>query len=346
MSAGMDIAVNARFTTLPQGGQQRVGAEILKRLQGQIDAIAPRERLEGMKGHLWEQAVLPLKARGRLLWSPSATGPILHEKQVVTLHDIAYIDAPEFFSANFVRLYSLIMPLLLKRAAHIVTVSAFSRQRIIEHYRLDPTKVTTIYNGTSASFCRFEAAEIAAVRSRLQLPERYLLLQATADRRKNLARVLEAWSLVQNRMPADIALIVSGRVAGSHVFGAAAALPDTPRTRFLGFVEDADLGPLIGGATGFLFPSLYEGFGLPIIEAFACGTPVITGNTSAMPEVAAGAAILIDPTSTFEIGEAMLRLVADEDLRADLSRRGLARASDFSWDRAAAQYQTLFNGLM
>ena len=341
----MRLAINARFTGQPQGGQQRVGSEISRRLSGNPLMIAPGRPLDGLKGHAWEQAVLPLRAAGTLLWSPSATGPVSHKNQVVTLHDVAFIDHPEFFSPQFVRLYRLLMPALLSRAAHVVTVSDFSRARIIAHYGLDPSKVTTIYNGVGETFRQFTAAEIAATREALQLPERYLLLQATADRRKNLSRALSAWGAVTATVDPDISLVVTGRVAGSRVFGAGDALPEPPRTRYLGFVPDEQLGPLTAGALGFLFPSLYEGFGLPIIEAFACGAPVITGNTSAMPEIAGDAALLVDPTSERAIAEAMLSLISDATLRTQLIERGLERVTRFSWDKAASQYQALFDAL-
>ena len=337
----MTLAINARFTTQPMGGQQRFASEISSRLSD-VSLIAPSRALGGTKGHLWEQCVLPLRARGRLLWSPSTTGPVLHGRQVVTVHDVAFLDIPECFSANFVKLYGALMPPLLRRAQHVVTVSEFSRGRIMERYRLSEDRVSVIYNGISAIFRPYEPAAVAAVRARLGLPDRYLLLQATADRRKNLAGALAAWGKAQTRLPEDLELVVTGRLASSHVFGKPADLPDVPRVRFLGFVDDADLGPLFAGALCFLFPSVYEGFGLPIIESFACGTPVITSTLTAMPEVAGDGALLVDPHSEDDIANAMVRLATDPRLRTTLAERGLARSTSFSWRRAADQYAALF----
>jgi glycosyltransferase involved in cell wall biosynthesis len=121
-----------------------------------------------------------------------------------------------------------------------------------------------------------------------------------------------------------------------------AANLEGPRVHVVGYVDEAHLGPLMAGAEAFLFPSLYEGFGLPVIEAMASGTPVITGDTTSLPEVAGGAAVLVDATSTEAIAGAIVRLSGDPDLRASLKSMGLARASTFSWDNAAAQYRSIF----
>lgn len=337
---GARLAVNARVTAFSMGGQQRVAAEIIRRL-GDIDLVAPASRLEGMKGHAWEQLALPARTVGRLLWSPSATGPLLKSRQVVTLHDVAFFDVPEFFSAAFGGFYRTLIPALLRRVEHVVTVSEFSRRRIIDLMGVDPERISIIGNGVTANFRPHKPDEIAATRTALGLPARYLLLQATSDRRKNLPRVLEVWRDVQARLPQELWLVVSGKLSGAHVFGDI-RLEEAPRTKLLGFVEDAHMGPLMSGAEAFLFPSLYEGFGIPIIEAMASGAPVLTSNASATGEVAGDAALLIDPSSHASIAQGIERLVADTSLRARLASAGLERAAAFTWDDAAARYRALF----
>lgn len=339
------LAVNARAAAQALGGQQRVAQEILKRLPGAVQ-LRPDTAVNGVRGHLWEQSRLPALARGRLLWSPSATGPLLYPRQVVTLHDTAFLDAPEFFSRSFVALYAALVPRLARRVAEVVTVSEFSRTRIVESMGVDPRRVRVIHNGLTDSFRPHAAEEIARTRAALDLPARYFLVQATADRRKNLARTLAAWRAVEGRLPRDLHLVVMGNMGRAHVFGAGG---DTQiggaRMRALGFVAEEHVGPLMSGAEAFFFVSLYEGFGLPVIEAMGAGAPVVSANTTAIPEVAGDAALLVDPLSEGAIASAMLELAQNGGLRAELVAKGFRNAARFRWDEAAAQYARLFESL-
>ncbi len=338
----MRIAVNARVTAFSMGGQQRVTAEILKRLKD-TDIIAPSRPLGGPEGHVWEQFVLPARSAGRLLWSPSATGPIVKSFQVVTLHDIAFYDVPEFFSSTFRTFYGVITPPLMRRAARIATVSEFSRRRIIDRLGVPDDRIVVIPNGVTQSFRRHTLDEIAATRAALSLPERYILLQATADRRKNLSRAIAAWSEAQKSLPDDLMLVASGNLSRTHVFGDIGDIANAPRTKLLGYVADEHMGPLLAGAEAFLFPSLYEGFGLPIIEAMACGAPVLTADATATAEVAGGHAVLVDPHSTESIARGIVTIASDADLRARLSAEGFGHAAKFTWDDAAGRYMRLFD---
>lgn len=340
----MKIAVNARVTKFAMGGQQRVAAEIATRL-GPMTEIVPDRPLGGMKAHAWEQFALPVRARGHLLWSPSATGPIAKADQVVTLHDVAFLDVPEFFSRSFTAFYKALLPVLVKRVARVVTVSEFSRQRIATTLGIDASRIDVIPNGVSSHFRPYLAHEIAATRAALDLPARYLLLQATADRRKNLAATLRAWAIAQRALQQEITLVVSGNLGRAHVFGDVASIPDVPRTKMIGYVDEVHMGPLMAGAEAFLFPSLYEGFGLPIIEAMACNTPVLTAAATATGEIAGNAAMLVDPTSDTAIADGIVSLMRDDGLRSRLAADGLVRARDFSWDNAADRYRSLFRSL-
>lgn len=340
----MKLAVNARVTKFAMGGQQRVTAEILKRL-GPLTELAPRHPLGGMKGHMWEQFILPLRARGQLLWSPSATGPIFKGQQIVTLHDVAFLDVPEFFSGSFAAFYKTLMPALVKRVARIVTVSEFSRQRIAATLGVDESRIDVIPNGVSDHFRPYPDCEVTATRVSLGLPKRYLLLQATADKRKNLARTLRAWAHAQDQLPDDVWLVVSGNLGRAHVFGDMESIPDAPRTKLIGYVDEAHMGPLLAGAEAFLFPSLYEGFGLPIIEAMSCNTPVLTAAATATQEIAGDAALLVDPNSEAAIAKGMIEIANNAELRARLSKQGLERARTYSWDKAAQQYRAVFRSL-
>jgi glycosyltransferase involved in cell wall biosynthesis len=340
----MVLAVNTRVVAFQTGGQQRVAAEIKKRL-GVIEEIKPSKPLGGVQGHIWEQTVLPYKAQGRWLWSPSATGPIGYARQVVTVHDIAFLDLPQYFSAPFRLLYSALVPALMRRVAKVVTVSEFSRQRIIERLSLEPEKIVVIENGVSEHFRPQSPAAIERAKAELELPDRYFLLQATSDKRKNLAGALEAWRMALPALPDDLWLVVSGSRGRAHVFGDPARVEAPRRTRFLGYVAEERLAPLIAGAEAFLFPSLYEGFGMPILEAMACGTPVLTSDATATKEVAGDSALLIDPHDSASIARGVVLLATGAALRVRLRASGLCHAARFGWDDIAVRYRALFESL-
>lgn len=337
----MELAVNMRGAAFPMGGQQRVAVEVLKRL-GPVTRIAPRTPLQGIQGHVWEQAALPFLARRKLLWSPSATGPLATRSQVLTLHDVAFIDVPEYFTRNFVRLYAYLLPRLVKRVAKVVTVSEFSRQRIAATLGIAADTIAVVPNGVSSAFRPCDPAEIAATRAALDLPPNYFLMQATSDKRKNLKRALTVWRDIVGQIDDDLWLVVSGNLSRQHIFGDIGEIADLPRTKLLGFVAEDHLAPLVAGAKAFLFPSLYEGFGLPIIEAMASGTPVLTSNATATREIAGDAALLIDPTSEADLAAGIKLLAVDANLCARLSAAGEKRAALFNWDEAARKYRTIF----
>jgi glycosyltransferase involved in cell wall biosynthesis len=337
----MAIAVNARVTAMSMGGQQRYAAEVIKRL-GEVEIIAPRRRLNGAKGHVWEQTVLPWRARGRLLWSPSTTGPVWMRHQVVTIHDVAFLDAPQFFSRSFRAFYAAITPLLARRAAHIVTVSNFSRDRIIARLGAPPDRVSVFGGAVSEHFRPQSPESVAKMRATLNLPQRYFLLQATSDRRKNLAGALRAWAEALPSLPDDLFLVVSGSLDRAHVFGKADDVAPAPRVVSLGFVAEAHMAPLLAGAEAFLFPSLYEGFGLPIVEAMACATPVLTSAATATQEIAAGKALLVDPASIADIARGVVELAQNAELRRRLAAEGPTHAAKFAWDDVARRYRDLF----
>jgi glycosyltransferase involved in cell wall biosynthesis len=345
MSNGSSLVINARVTAFAMGGQQRVAHEVMKRLPNAA-LIMPSKPLGGLKGHVWEQAVLPLRASGRLLWSPSATGPLLYRHQVVTVHDTAFFDVPEYFAPSFVRLYQALVPRLARSVAKVVTVSEFSRQQMAKHVGLSAEKIEVIPNGVAQHFTPCSPAALAATRAALDLPQRYILVQATSDKRKNLARTLDAWRAVAPALPPDLHLVISGNLSRAHVFGDASDINlEGPRMRVIGYVAEEHMGPLMAGAEAFLFASLYEGFGLPVLEAMAAGTPVITGNSTALPEVAGDAALLVDARSVNAIGSAILDMIERPLLAQTLKTRGFQRARRFTWDKAAERYGAIFEGL-
>ena len=266
-------------------------------------------------------------------------------RQVVTVHDVAFLDAPEYFSASFRLLYENLVPALMRRVAKVVTVSEFSRQRIIERTGIDADKIVVIGNGVGEQFRPPE--------SRRRRPRAGGAATAAAlspgpgDRgsaqepRAHAQRLASGSALAAD----DLWLVVSGSRERAHVFGDAGAPEASPRTLFVGYVAEENMAPLIGAAEAFLFPSLYEGFGIPILEAMACATPVLTSDATATREIAA------KTRRCWSIRPMKLRLPAAlsrwRTMRSEgeLSAIGPAHAAKFTWDDVAARYRALFESL-
>jgi glycosyltransferase involved in cell wall biosynthesis len=331
----MTIVCNARVLDTPMTGIQRYTHEILARMPG-IETIRPGHSAAGVMGHLWEQAVLPMRIGRRLLWSPCNTGPIAVRRQVVTVHDIAPFDVPAGFSASFRALYHLVLPTLLSRVEAIITVSQFTRDRLIERFGLDEARIHVTHLAVDHErFHLQDPAAIEEMRARLGLPRRYLLFVGALSARKNVTGLLRAWSRAQAQIDDDVELVIAGGAGPARVLSGTTLDQLPPRTRILGRVGDADLPLLYAGAALLTYPSLYEGFGLPVLEAMASGTPVLTSRGTSLPEVAGDAALLVDPSDLDDIADALIGFFSDPARAAGLRQAGLARAADFNWEKTA-----------
>lgn len=315
-------------------GMQRYAREIVSRLGSRVDVVEPSRAGHGIRGHLWEQVGLPCRLRRSLLWSPCTTGPLGVGSQVVTIHDCAFLDRAECFTPRFATWLQWLVPRLARRVRQILTVSHYSKDRIADICRVPAEKIHVVHNGVDPRFGPASEQEIAAARERFALPPNYVLCVGSLEPRKNLPRLLEAWSQVSGQQNQPKLVLVGTTAA---VFASAKLEAPDESVILTGYVPDEMLPALYSGATAFVYPSLYEGFGLTVLEAMACGTPVICSSTTSLPEVAGDAAILVDPNDTAAIGHAIQNLLADEPLRNTLRVRGLARAQEFTWDRAAAQ---------
>jgi glycosyltransferase involved in cell wall biosynthesis len=330
-------SVNGRFRVHRTTGLQRYAEELIARMDGRLsgplEVIQPRVKLTGFAGHAWEQFILPIRVGRGLLWSPCNTGPVSIRRQAVTIHDLFPLDHPEWFSANFVRIYRTVVPALIRRAQHLVAVSEYTKSRIIAAVPEAEAKTTVIHSGVGEQFHpgTVETASEAAKRAGLASRD-YLLSVSSIEPRKNVARILEAWRRALPGLPRGLWLVLAGKPGKASVFGSAdfTAVPD--RVRFTGYVPDHLLPGLYAGARGFLFPTLAEGFGFPPLEAMASGVPVLTSSTSSLLEICRGAAHLVNPLDVDEIASGIYSLIFDTSLRERLRERGLARARQFSWD--------------
>lgn len=341
------LILNGRFLTQPLTGVQRFAREVVRELSDLIDLeiVVPRGPLVNpgdlghvpirpigrLAGHLWEQGDLPRYLRGRgspLLLGLTSTGPMRYPNQIVTHHDIAYARYPESFSRRFRGVYRLVVPRMLDISRRILTVSEFSRGEISSYYGIDPAKITVVHNAASVVFGEDQSNPGARADESGAPP--YLLAVAAPTRLKNYGRLVEAF--LDARTSTIRELIVVGVSAAPF-----RPLPKARdrRVRHVGQVDDVSLARLYRGAVAFVFPSLYEGFGIPPLEAQRSGVPVIAARAGALPETLGDSALYVDPYDVAEMRAAIERVDADEGLRRDLSARGRRNAARYSWRRSA-----------
>ncbi|CAN5752019.1 glycosyltransferase family 1 protein [soil metagenome] len=337
VSAGDDII--AYTGTVPEDWLTQFPKSITWR-QAQFATSWPPARI------LWEQtAGLGLGIRDRLdvLHSPLNIAPAAPgAPSVVTVHDIAFERFPSHYPGGQQRYLSMMTRLSTRQAAQVIAVSTTTRDDLIECYGIAPNRITVVPNGVEATFRRQTAEEIAAFRRANELPENYLLFVGTLQPRKNLDGLLRAYSHVASRIDWPLVVIGGEGWLYSPIHRLVRQLGLSNQVRFAGYVEPSELPTWYAAATIFVFPSHYEGFGLPVIEAMASGTPVITSTTSSLPEVAGDAALLVRPTSPVEIARAMLQLAEDEELGRELAGRGLDRARQYSWRRTAEETYAVY----
>ncbi|MCL4531261.1 MAG: glycosyltransferase family 4 protein [Chloroflexi bacterium] len=332
------IAVNGRFAGRRITGVDRYASEILRCLGGRVRIIKPYRSLTGLRGHLWEQLILPhWISRDELLWSPANSGPVIASNQVVTVHDLTPLEHPEWFVPAYSFLYRLLFPALVRQVKCVITPSEFVRQKVMQRFSLSKDRVVAIREGVNME--RFRWTDSLSVRARYQLPQKYILFIGSLQPRKNLSALIDAWNLVKDDSP-KTALVVVG--SAGRVFRRIELPNKTERVVFLGYVADDELPALYSGASVYVLPSIEEGFGLTMLEAMACGTPVIASNGGALPEVAGDAALLVNPLSVSQIAAALNKVLLDEGLRLEFRAKGLERASRFTWGKSAKETWDVF----
>ncbi len=258
---------------------------------------------------------------------------------VVTVHDLGYLHYPEAHRPFDRRYLAWTTRRHARRAARVIADSQATRADLIRHYRAEPDRIVVVYPGRDESLARVDdPATVAAVKARYGVDGDYLLYLGTLQPRKNLIRLVEAFARLQS-VADRLRLVLAGKKGWLYegLFARVEALGLRDRVLFPGYVADDDKAALLSGATALVYPSLYEGFGLPVLEAMACGTPVLTSNVSSLPEVAGDAALLVDPLDTEAIAQGMARLIADAGLRRSLVEKGYTQIRKFSWTNAARQ---------
>jgi glycosyltransferase involved in cell wall biosynthesis len=299
---------------------------------------------------LGEQFRIPLslvRERAHLFHEPHyVLPPATRCRAVVTIHDCIHLMFPQYLPGAMAYYYARFsMWSAVRQADRILTVSETSKRDILKFFDIPPEKVAVIYNAIDERFLAEPDAErMDHVRQRYQLDHPFLLYVGNIKPHKNLGRLIEAFALARANGLGNLRLVIVGDQLSKYppLRQAVHRHRLDKDVRFLGFQPYDTLSVFYRLARAFVFPSLYEGFGLPPLEAMACGTPVVTSNVSSLPEIAGGAAVLVDPYDPTSIADGIVRAATDEPLREELIRRGLARARDFSWARSVAETHQIY----
>lgn len=268
-------------------------------------------------------------------------------RSVFTLHDLSFLTCPEtHLPANrwFLR---IAVPVFVRRADAVICISEHTRRDAVQHYGLDETKVFVVPEGVDDRFRPVSDEQVAAIRARYSLPEDYILFVGTIEPRKNLIALLEAFRALRSEGREE-RLVIVGRKGWLHgaTFARVRELGLEGEVQFPGYVADEDLPALYRAASVFAFPSLYEGFGLPPLEAMSCGTPVVCSDSSSLPEVCGDAAILVAPRDIRGLTGALRRVLDDTALQRDLRERGVRQAAKFSWRHAATSTVSIYRTII
>jgi glycosyltransferase involved in cell wall biosynthesis len=335
------LYINARFLTQPFSGVQRVGWELAKRLVQRNSAfklISPQKRywkraweygkidcIGKNKGVFWEQIELPLylKKKRPLLINPGNTAPLLYDKNIVINHGLSWKRVPEAFSLKFRLWYDFIIPKVLKRASLILTVSEFCKGELIEEYKISEDKIKVLYPGISEVFKPLNIEK-----------KNFILFVGNLQPYKNLQALIKAFCILKDR-GYDIELWLAGsedkRIFRDFYFGEVKESLQKD-IKFLGFKDDEELVRLYNQAICLVLPSLYETFGLPVVEAMSCGCPVVVSDLPVFKEIVGDSAIYVNPHDPEEIAFYLGEIISSESQRKVLAQKGMERVKRFNWE--------------
>ncbi len=356
-AAKSDIALNCRFTGQPMTGVQRASYELgrrLLRVRDDVSAIAPalplpdyahlpvtvRGTIGRFGGHYWEQTELRrVAAEHRVLLNLGGTGPVGPRNQVVMIHDVNYLLGPNGYTRAFRNGYAVLQRTLARTTA-VCTVSEWSAQTIGKAFGVDPARFTVIPN--AADHFRDISPDREAP-SRYGIGRRpYVFCVGSANPNKNFASVIAAFEGMDDP---EFDLVIAGGT-DPRIFPAQRAAAHHPAIHRLPRISDPELRAILEGAALFVLPSFLEGFGIPAIEAMAAGVPVAAARAAALPEVCGDAALYFDPHDPGELAGVMRTMMSDPSLAADLTAKGRARESLYSWDRSVARLSNLLDAAL
>lgn len=352
-----NVFINGRFLTQPVTGVQRFAFELLKALDKNLinelkfvqthniiclvpnnidDLLLPNwenitiQKCGKFAGNLWEQIELLFYSRNGLLVNLCNSGPFVHRNQIVVFHDASVYAFPKTYSFGFKMKYYLFMGILSHTAQKILTVSQFSKKELSRYLKIGEEKISVISEGCEHILQFIPDDSILNENDLLKSP--YLFAVGSKSSQKNMSRVVEALEKSGDNL---VPLVIAGG-GFSKVFTNVKKI-ESKKVIYLGYISDEQLRSLYSHALGFVFPSLYEGFGLPPLEAMICGCPVICSNKASMPEICGNAVEYFDPISIEEIDLSIINLITKPVLQNELRHKGYERAKLFTWEKAANQ---------
>ena len=276
--------------------------------------------------------------------------PFVHGKKVVTIHDMVIRAYPETVRFRTKQLLLTGMKKSMKRADIIITDSEFSKTEIEKYYPQFSGKIQVVYCGVNTEkFYHIEDTErIEKTKKNLGIESEYFLYLGTIEPRKNLERLIEAYNILSKRDSSVPKLVMAGGKGwlNSGIYNKVKEYGLEERVVFTKYIPDEDLCPLMNGACAFVFPSIYEGFGMPPLEAMACGVPVVSSGEASLPEVVGDCAVIVDAYSPESIAEGMYRVYTDKELSDDLRKRGMQRAADFTWEKSAQKLHDIYKAVL
>jgi glycosyltransferase involved in cell wall biosynthesis len=291
--------------------------------------------IKGGGGHYWEQVTLVrfLRSQGNpLLLNLCNTAPVFYKNKISTVHDVTFLHYPESYSVKFRAVYKILIPLIIRTSCKVLTVSKFSKKDLCNTYNLIPDNIDVIYNAVSEKFKALSSKDNN---------KPYALVVSSPNKHKNFTRMIDAF------LSSNVSLNLKIVGSLSNVFNTQESkINSDPRIIFLGKVSDEELIDIYQNADFFIFPSLYEGFGIPPLEAQACGCPVISSNAASLPEVLGDSVLYFNPIDMNSIREVIEKVALDRDLKAILIEKGYKNLRRFSWNESAKRLNEIIDKLL
>mgnify|MGYP001112395516 CR=1 FL=1 len=298
---------------------------------------------------LWDQIFIPfsaLKARIDLLFSPKWTAPLLSPcKTLMVVPDVGYYLYPEFWKGRDVLYLKLMIPLYLRKATRVIVVSHTSKEDIIKFTGVDKSKIVAVYVATDIFTGPLDLSFVEKVKAKYSLPSKFILHVGLIYPGKNVERLIQAFAKLTKKFSYKLVLVGGFKWKYTRIFDLIEKFNLKDKVIMTNWIPRSELPVFYKLADLFAFPSLYEGFGVPVLEAMAWGCPVVTSSTGAIPEIAGDAALIVNPRSVDEIYKAMVRVLEDGKLREELVSKGYARAKKFSWEKSARETLSVFTEL-
>ncbi len=350
-----DATIEKQFTCFTMGISEEEKKEIVKYQQAGYEMDTCSWFRSSLYRMLWTFLPVPhalffRKKADISIFFNFVVPPGVKGKVITYVHDMAYKAYPQTVRKKTRWLLQLSLKASCKRADRIITVSEFSKQELMKYLGVEESKIKVIPNAVDHALyhAAYTPEQIAEAKAQEKVPEQYFFYLGTLEPRKNLERLIVAYAAALKEEPELPALVLAGRKGWYYesIFERVKELKLENKVLFLGYISSEHAALLLAGAVAFVFPSLYEGFGMPPLEAMACGTPVLSADCTSLPEVLGDVAVYVDPLSEGSIKEGLLLMGRDKELRQNLRNRGLERAGQYSWEHAAEMLKTICTELM